>query len=258
MLPSVSIGDLTSAASLGMPRVPSLEFLKQLSHMQQMAGTNHHALNSVKLEVGANTGSLPFSVADLANLNANVAFHSLGSDPSLSTLHPVAAQAARAAAHAAAIQLNQLSQLGALPPQQHQPAPRGRGRNGHVVPAPSAGRGNSGPSTDPDTEDNENENEETEMDPKKAKSRANRMLSNRESARRSRRRKQEHLGKLEFEISILTQEKHLWEDKMAEIEERCFVAEDECRRLREENARLREGQRSEGDEQPEKRIKTSS
>ena len=32
---------------------------------------------------------------------------------------------------------------------------------------------------------------------------------------------------------------------MAEIEERCFVAEDECRRLREENARLREGQSSE-------------
>jgi len=60
MLPSVSIGDLTSAASLGMPRVPSLEFLKQLSHMQQMAGTNHHALNSVKLEVGANTGACVF------------------------------------------------------------------------------------------------------------------------------------------------------------------------------------------------------
>ena len=35
-------------------------------------------------------------------------------------------------------------------------------------------------------------------------SRANRMLSNRESARRSRRRKQEHLGKLEYEVRCRT------------------------------------------------------
>lgn len=58
MFPSMSIGDLSSAASLGMPRVPSLEFLKQLSHMQQMVGTNQ-AL-PVKLDVGATTGACTF------------------------------------------------------------------------------------------------------------------------------------------------------------------------------------------------------
>ena len=40
MLPSISIGDLSGAAGSlgGMPRVPSLDFLKQLSAMQSMAG----------------------------------------------------------------------------------------------------------------------------------------------------------------------------------------------------------------------------
>ena len=40
------------------------------------------------------------------------------------------------------------------------------------------------------------------------------MLSNRESARRSRRRKQEHLSTLEEQISVL-------EDEKAELADRC-------------------------------------
>ena len=43
------------------------------------------------------------------------------------------------------------------------------------------------------------------------------------------------------QISVLNQEKQLWEDRIAETQERCSAAEEECRRLREENARLRQG-----------------
>ena len=55
MLPCMSIGDLQGAASIGgMHRVPSLDFLKQLSAMQQMTGG---AQQGVKMEVPGHPGS---------------------------------------------------------------------------------------------------------------------------------------------------------------------------------------------------------
>ena len=105
------------------------------------------------------------------------------------------------------------------------------------------------------------------------------MLSNRESARRSRRRKQEHLGKLEYEvrcrscsdtrtipfhaamwrlqvheylavpdsialpctqINILNDEKREWSDRFSALEQRCIMVEGENKRFREENERLRD------------------
>lgn len=67
-----------------------------------------------------------------------------------------------------------------------------------------------------------------------------RMLSNRESARRSRRRKQEHLTHMEQEISELADDKRKWTDLKESLERRCEVAEEESRKLREENQRLRD------------------
>ena len=66
------------------------------------------------------------------------------------------------------------------------------------------------------------------------------MLSNRESARRSRKRKQEHLHTLEEERDRLRDEKSDWLETNENLTRRCLAAEEECIRLKEENARLRE------------------
>eukprot|EP00210_Caulerpa_lentillifera_P002294 g2204.t1 len=70
--------------------------------------------------------------------------------------------------------------------------------------------------------------------------RAKRMLSNRESARRSRKRKQEHLHTLEEQIQALQNEKTAWLELKETLKRRCVSAEDECSRLKEENTRLRD------------------
>lgn len=70
--------------------------------------------------------------------------------------------------------------------------------------------------------------------------RARRMLSNRESARRSRKRKQEHLHTLEEEIRVLQNEKTAWLEVQDNLKRRCNSAEEECNRLKEENSRLRD------------------
>ena len=55
MLPSISIGDLAGAGGSmgGMPRVPSLDFLKQLSAMQTMAGMPPNGLKMEAPPIGA-------------------------------------------------------------------------------------------------------------------------------------------------------------------------------------------------------------
>lgn len=67
-----------------------------------------------------------------------------------------------------------------------------------------------------------------------------RMLSNRESARRSRRRKQEHLQMLEVQIVTLLKEKKTWVEEKEKLERRCEVAEIQISHLKDENARLRD------------------
>lgn len=66
------------------------------------------------------------------------------------------------------------------------------------------------------------------------------MLSNRESARRSRKRKQEHMQQLEGQIEDLAAEKKEKEAIAEMAERRCKSLEDENVRLREENERLRD------------------
>ena len=60
-----------------------------------------------------------------------------------------------------------------------------------------------------------------------------------------------------FQISALNEEKRQWGEQVVALERRCAAAEDESRRYREENARLKEElKRKEGSEgQPSKRMK---
>lgn len=68
---------------------------------------------------------------------------------------------------------------------------------------------------------------------------ARRMLSNRESARRSRRRKQEHLGNLEAQIAVLTKANTELQDKLKETEQQLKQAKELAEHFKEEAARLR-------------------
>ncbi|KAK9827653.1 hypothetical protein WJX81_004026 [Elliptochloris bilobata] len=71
--------------------------------------------------------------------------------------------------------------------------------------------------------------------------RARRMLSNRESARRSRRRKQEHLSTLEEQIAKLNEEKQQLEERCEELEQGLRKRDEENRVLRREVEGLRRG-----------------
>lgn len=67
-----------------------------------------------------------------------------------------------------------------------------------------------------------------------------RMLSNRESARRSRKRKQEHMHSLELQLEDIAEQKREKEAIADMAERKCRTLEDENQRLREENDRLRD------------------
>lgn len=69
--------------------------------------------------------------------------------------------------------------------------------------------------------------------------RARRMLSNRESARRSRRRKQEHLSTLETELQKEAREKEETSQRMLTAEKRVRVLEDDNRQLRREASEMK-------------------
>lgn len=69
--------------------------------------------------------------------------------------------------------------------------------------------------------------------------RARRMLSNRESARRSRRRKQEHLSTLETELQKEAREKEDTLQRMLSAEKRVRSLEEDNRQLRKEHSEMR-------------------
>ncbi|PNH00885.1 Protein ABSCISIC ACID-INSENSITIVE 5 [Tetrabaena socialis] len=233
----------TAVGAGGIPRVPSLELLRQLvqfpgSHMT----ANGISPSLVKAEAPAPSAfrlpephqevlkvmpPLPAPMAlpaapparvleqyPLAGISALSELASL-SAVGTAALHAVPAFGAQGSsltpgqAAAAALQLGSLGQLGARLSSQ------AAATNGH------------GTSSDRD-------------DGKVDVRRARRMLSNRESARRSRRRKQEHLSKLEEERNLLEEERRAFENNLDSLERRSTYMEDENRRLKEENERLRD------------------
>ncbi|CAD7699713.1 unnamed protein product [Ostreobium quekettii] len=162
------------------------------------------------MSTGFPTTSIP--QVDLSSLphvlQANGLQAALSAVPGLQgAAHPLVAAAAglspAAAAAAAALQLSQLSNAAV------------------VAQAPPAGM-------------------DRESLEKAEQRRARRMLSNRESARRSRRRKQDHLMTMEDQINILLEDKRKWMETKESLERRCELAEEESRKLREENQRLRD------------------
>eukprot|EP00877_Chromochloris_zofingiensis_P002035 jgi/Chrzof1/11832/Cz06g11180.t1 len=204
---ATSLPDVSSGLT-GIPRVPSLDLLRQLVIQNQLS----HSLNQpiVKSETPASasiasTAPLGLSVApvDAAAFHAANLTAALQAVPGLSapSANPLlAAGLTPSAAAAAALQLGQLGQL----------------KLGAVG------------SIDKDSL------EKAEV------RRQRRMLSNRESARRSRRRKQEHLHTLESKINELAEVKKEVAEKASTIERTAKSLEDENKRLREENDRLRD------------------
>ncbi|GLI63991.1 hypothetical protein VaNZ11_007103 [Volvox africanus] len=250
-LPSVVLSDVvTSAAAAvgGIPRVPSLELLRQLVHYPGSASSvpAATAAPSIKAEaLPGSTGASAFRVPEPADvlkatgvppLPAPVALpaapplpagYPLPGIPVLSDLaslaavggaalqgvphfaaspSPLTAALTPAAAAAAALQLGQLGSLGARLTSNSTAA---------------------GVSSDKDMD---------RVDQRRAR----RMLSNRESARRSRRRKQEHLCKLEEERNVLEDERRDLEQQINTLERRTQSLEDENKRLKDENERLRD------------------
>eukprot|EP00200_Dunaliella_tertiolecta_P016392 CAMPEP_0202415700 /NCGR_PEP_ID=MMETSP1128-20130828/37025_1 /ASSEMBLY_ACC=CAM_ASM_000463 /TAXON_ID=3047 /ORGANISM="Dunaliella tertiolecta, Strain CCMP1320" /LENGTH=362 /DNA_ID=CAMNT_0049022461 /DNA_START=159 /DNA_END=1247 /DNA_ORIENTATION=- len=157
-------------------------------------------------------------------------------------------------AAAAALQLQgQLAQAGSTPQsqigrQQHVPTPAPAPA---PIPAPSHGaagnsaRHSSKPSSTADTgtasEDSDGaDNQKGGRGGGPNSKRARRMLSNRESARRSRKRKQEHLGKLEEEIQQLKRDKQQLQESNQMLSQQYNSVSDHNKRLCEENERIKD------------------
>ncbi|KAF8070929.1 G6PD5 [Scenedesmus sp. PABB004] len=197
----------------GMPRVPSLDVLRQLVLQNQLSS----GLSVVKSEVLPPAVSLaaPAPVPGLPALSAAAEPALPPVDPALAAAAAVAAGSAlmvnpaAAAAAAAAIQLQQM----------HVP-----------LRAPSSSR---------DRDDKEGGGGGGGGGKDESR-RQRRMLSNRESARRSRKRKQEHMQTLEAQLEEVAAEKREKEAAADLAERRARGLEEENARLREDNERLRD------------------
>lgn len=216
-MPPLSEGLNLSSSHLGnMPRVPSLVLLKQLMMQNQMGSSSQACTTSAPAPPPV---SLPIQPVKAEQASSGTGSGSTGPPPPLSSAMPAVDQAALQAAGlalsanpllagitpsvaaAAALQLGQLSSLRL------------------------AGSGNS---SDP------------VMHEKLELRRQRRMLSNRESARRSRRRKQEHLHVLEKQIDELADVKKEVSEKADVLARRYREADEDNKRLKEENERLKE------------------
>lgn len=208
----MAAASLASLGGGGMPRVPSLDFLRALVVNQQYGAGGTGGMKLEQSAQGLGTGAMSgLSPADIASLSAAA----LSAVPALATSQ----LQNNAAAAAAAIQLQSLNH--------HQQLSR-LNNAGATSSAPLSSDGDGKSAGD------------GECDDKAEARRARRMLSNRESARRSRRRKQEHLSKLESELNVVADSKKEITDKVSDLERRCMTVDDENRRLREENERLRD------------------
>ena len=186
---------------LGIPRVPSLDFLRQLAANQQ---------NGVKLE--QNTSLLsPAMILHPGLMMSDLASMSAATNAAALTASALTASALQAMPNLNMLQAMAQANNGGSNPSLREAMVRekpaaAKGRlqkapvNGRAAKRPHQYSGNGsddGTMSGSDDSGNEGQDGKTTGD-----RRARRMLSNRESARRSRRRKQEHLAKLEQEVSF--------------------------------------------------------
>eukprot|EP00798_Chlamydomonas_sp_ICE-L_P008067 gene8067-1309_t len=192
----------------GVPRVPSLDFLRALVVNQQ----HQHSGAYVKQEQ-QQQHQLSLPIASLGTMpSPDYNFSALQGIPGLTSPAAYAAQLHGGnLATNAAMKLHNLS---------------------HGM--QSIGTASSAPASSDGCKSN------GEVDDKAEARRARRMLSNRESARRSRRRKQEMLNKLELELNVVADSKKEVADQVEDLSRKCSAAEEEHRRLKEENARLKD------------------
>uniref|UniRef100_A0A7R9YTH8 BZIP domain-containing protein n=1 Tax=Chlamydomonas euryale TaxID=1486919 RepID=A0A7R9YTH8_9CHLO len=192
----------------GMPRVPSVDFLRQLANAQSQMGGVSPVMQGARVNVEGPATKLTSSHNPAAlKLDANAlssALQSLPADKLEVAPHGLAATKA------------------VLGTSHGHSGGHGSGAQSAQTSAPSS-------QVDFDQDDDREDNR-----------RARRMLSNRESARRSRRRKQEHLGHLEGQIAALQAEKKTAHDLLASVARRVASMEDDNRRMQQENERLRD------------------
>ncbi|DBA92208.1 hypothetical protein WJX77_002964 [Trebouxia sp. C0004] len=197
----------------GIPRVPSLDFLRQLMNVNPAASPQGRRLHSpdIKIDPHSRGSSADVAVSSQQQhhlpLIASQAFPLITSIPA-----PVS-----------------LSTSLASPPANLNPVPSASLRLGDMPSLQLKGHSSdhSGGVMDKDAQ------------AKAEVRRARRMLSNRESARRSRRRKQEHLSTLETELQKEAHEKEETLQRMLSAEKRVRTLEEENRQLRREAAEVR-------------------
>ncbi|CAL5219208.1 g999 [Coccomyxa viridis] len=194
--PSSSLGEVGSLNVGGIPRVPSLDLLRQLVNANQSVSPQGAKAGSSGPDAIPRASDVPIS-PPLPDTTGGVS--TLPLVPSL----PLTSNC--------------------LPPAPMQPYQHMKSSAAH-----SNGGTDSGPASG------------GECHGKAEIRRARRMLSNRESARRSRRRKQEHLSQLEDEINRINEEKRAIMDQLEDAERQLKKRDDEVARLRRENDMLRD------------------
>ncbi|KAG1658549.1 hypothetical protein FOA52_004576 [Chlamydomonas sp. UWO 241] len=202
----------------GVPHVPSVSFLRELVNVQSATSLGLLAFQSspaIKVEAGA-----------------DMALHTAAAVLPVHAGAAVLPQAAAVAPHP-----NAHAQYA-----QHPPARASHGGAAAGSHAMSYG-GNSGAQSAQTSHDNSHDDDKAGVADGGGKGtvrRQRRMLSNRESARRSRRRKQEHVEELEVQINVLASNKAAATAQISDLERRLGIAEDENRRLAQENERFKD------------------
>mmetsp|Transcript_8219 Transcript_8219/g.24497 ORF Transcript_8219/g.24497 Transcript_8219/m.24497 type:complete len:377 (-) Transcript_8219:2392-3522(-) len=220
----------------GVPRVASLDFFRQLLPVNQLnvAGAKPGATGTAGTTAAAAEGGEGQDAPGAMRRNGKVE-PSAGSafsppPPSFSELPPI--QGVSTGNLTANLSSGNLLRTSSVENVRPQPA---------RAPSPAAGSGGGGggrvlppmPTAAPQTE------REKELAAKAELRRARRMLSNRESARRSRKRKQEHLGELQGQISALVEQKEELEDELESAQAALKRKDTEISQLRAQNEHLR-------------------
>lgn len=223
---SSTLNGSTGILGGGVPRVASLDFFRQLLPVNQLnvAGARP-GLGTADAEVEPNSGLR----------RSNKVEPSPGSAfspplPAFSELPPIQGVSTGNLPAASLLSTSSGEHMRTPLPRTQSPAAvgeNGRGfvGNGRVLPPM--------PTAAPQTE------REKELAAKAELRRARRMLSNRESARRSRKRKQEHLGELQGQIAALVEQKEEVEDELESSQATLKRKNIEIQQLRAQNEAMR-------------------